>query len=370
MRRGSRLDWRRFAWRQRWWLALLVGALVFAVVRAPWWYVRHVTPDHDLGATIALRSIAYGNTFREVERARGEVDRGLDERARLRLRRFLDTHRHAQPGQLHTHAVTDAQELLADIHLKQGRSRRALRQLVEARERTPLNWWLWYREGLIRRGRGDLAGAAEALREAFKQTLTHAAVARDLIEVLAQQGRHEQVLWVADHFDRARRRCAPFVQAKAGPARPGLQRRILDWSGIALEHGDYGGVLEITGLARGRERTFDLPAALFADVGDEGDGVYLQLRFQNVFDGLAIDSIAAVREDGTGERIDLDPAQMDWLHRPHSGGDCYVQVHLPLPRRGLAAVRVVYTCAQQVLSEAARALIAHARRNVDARKRP
>ena len=63
--------------------------------------------------------------------------------AEVRLERFIQRHSEIQAGQLETHAVTDAHEMLAEIYVEQGKPRKAARLLEQMARRTPLNYRLW-----------------------------------------------------------------------------------------------------------------------------------------------------------------------------------------------------------------------------------
>jgi tetratricopeptide (TPR) repeat protein len=207
-----------FCWRRRWSLSVLYLLVLGAVGAGMALILFRLPHGVDLGLTIAARAVAYHRSFAAVELAQEDLAAGHLDDAERRLRSFLAEHTATQPGQLATHAVTDGHLLLAEVYLAQGRSGRALKRLREMAERTPKNYYVWFRLGRVAEEAGDLPRAREALHRAFLLALDHPEVTEAYLGVLKEQVAHEQILWVADHFQRAQQRAAPQVEIKVGAA--------------------------------------------------------------------------------------------------------------------------------------------------------
>jgi tetratricopeptide (TPR) repeat protein len=361
---------RFYFWRHRKGLAALYLALLGGCCGALYLYYTRVPYSAEIGATVALRSLLYDRTFRTVDRARAELEAGRPERAERLLLHFLEEHADVQPGQLYTHAVTDAHETLADLYRGQGKLGKAAATLEAAVRRTPLHYWIWYRLGQVQEERGRLAEAADCLREAFRLTLDHPDVVNDYLGVLAELVRPEEIVEVADHFERASRRAAPIVTVKAGPPRPELQRRVLAAVGIPVEHGEFYRSEREYGLPRGPRVEVEVPVELVAGLPRAPEEIRLQLRFQNVYDGLVVHALRWEREDGTTGGQELAADQVAYLHRPHSGVEFHAELAVALPPGPLTRLAVVYSCPRHELSAESLGIVENARRNVLARGRP
>ena len=102
--------------------------------------------------------------------------------------------------------------------------------------------------------------ARESYRQAFMLALNHPGVVEDYLGLLSELNDFEEIMWVDDQFRRAARRGGPILMVKAGSARSLFQRRILEWAGIEVEHGQYWRSLELYNLSLGRQQTLKLPA--------------------------------------------------------------------------------------------------------------
>ena len=360
--------WRALLWRHQLLASFCYVLLVSALPAFLWLYPRTMSPGMDLGLTVAVRHWFHSRSFLPLEKARREIERGDLDQAESRLVAFLGDHGDCQKGQLYTQAVSDAHELLSELYLQQGRLGRSERTLEEALERTPLHWRLWARLGDCRRERGDLSGAAEAYREAFKLTLDLPDLTESYLEVLGEIGEHEAVLWVHDHFQRSRERVAPLVEVKAGPARSDWHHRGLDLVGIEVEHGDYTRSLRRHGLDRGEDCRLALPGRLFTGF-EQLERTYLQIRFHNVYGDLSITELEWFGEDGRVQSIALGEDQIARQHREGSGGDYHIEMNFRLPETATRQLVVVYSCPEHELSGSARDIVANARRNLDVRER-
>ena len=361
-------------WRQRLWRFRVPLALLYFVGLGASWvllfqYRRFVPPEVDLGLTIVARSTAYHSTFREVEKARGEQAAGDLAAAVERLEHFVSRHADVQPAQRFTHAVTDAEVLLAECLMELGSRGRAERVLETTTARCPLDWWPWFQLGDVREERGDLEGAAEAYLRAFRLTGNHAEVATKTIDVLADLLRHAELVQVAEEFEAACSFAAPLVDVKVGIPRTSLQRRALRFAGVDVEHGSFRKSARLWGLARGSDVTVDLPIELLGR-RRPGETVAVQLRFHNVYSDLRLDSVRWHGANGELGRQEFGEGEVAELHRQHSGGDWYLEFHVPLPEGEWTAWSVGYSCPEQQLSDAVLARVESARRNLAARGAP
>ncbi len=360
-------SFRLFCWRHRKLLAVTYVALLVGICAGLWAYLKRVPPSLEVGAAVAVRSYLYRQTFDEVERARLDWEAGDADQAEIRLERFLTEHDGVQKGQLYTHAVSDAHELLAEVYAADNRVGRATKTLKRALERTPLDYWLWYQLGAHQEGSGDFKGATKSFHEAFKLTLDHPQVASAYLEVLGEQNLHDQALWVHDQFTRAAKRAAPVVTVKVGAPRDETQRKVLDLAGIPVEHGQFFQTYRDFGLARGTHQELNLPLEMFAGAPSDPDPLYLQLRFQNVYDNLVVEGLKWRTDRGRREERWFEEGDVRTMHRDHSGVEFHAEMAITLPLDKLASVTVVYSCPPHELSEAALAVVKKALANAEGR---
>ena len=359
---------RLLLWRHQRLAAYLYLALILAFLGCLLWYRYRVPHGLDTAVAVALRSVAYQGTFERVDQVRADIEAGRLGLAEQRLDRFIAEHRHVQPAQLATHAVTEAHELLADVYRRTGRMRRRIEVLEAMILRTPLNHRLWHLKGNACRDVRDMAEAARCLREAFKLTLNNPEVVDSYIAVLDDQNAYEDILWVADHYARAKRRGAPRAEVKVGVARSSLERRGLAWAGIPVEHGIFDRNVSLAGLARGERKVLSLPREMFVGWGSPSGPLYVQLKFENVYEELRIDALRYRRKAGEPEEVAVGEDKIAYLHRPHSGASFYAEVQTDLDARELEALEIVYSCPEHVLSAQTHRAIAKARVNVQAKR--
>lgn len=357
---------RLLLWRHQVPLSVLyLGALL--VVGGGIFSLRMWMPEHlNMGLAVASRSWAYDRTFEEVKTARADFQAGRLEDAQRRLVRFLEQHADVQPGQLYTHAVTDACELLSQVYLVQEKPGKAVAVLRAMTETTPLHYRLWYSQGCILKDVGDLEQAALCLRQAFKLTLNHPQVTEAYLSVLADLNSHEEILWVADHFHRASRNAAPKVEVTAGVARSRLQRTAMNLAKVPIGHGSFLASMVFYGLERGQKRHLALPAAMF-DSWPAREGKFtVGLCFKNIYQDLRIDCVRYRLKDGEWTRRVLPESQVVFWHRPHSGSEFHVELRTDLEASRIGEFEIVYSCPQHVLSGDAERMIAKARVNCQA----
>lgn len=364
---------RSFLWRMQRPLAVGYVALLGAVAGAIWLYHSRVPASLDTGMTVAVRSLFHRATFREVERARTDLEAAaaatdpverdqLRDDARERLEAYLATQRSVQPDRLHTQAVVAATELLAELHREQGRTNRAARLLTELADRIPLNYRLQWLAGRALRAAGDLPGAAASLRAAFKLAINHADLAEDYLELLSEQNAFEDILWVARTFASGARAGRPSAELKVGVARSVSQRRVLEWSGIPVEHGAYRRSVTLFGLRRGSACVLRTPQGMFDDWSETGR-LFVQVRFEGVYDGVRARVMRYRTRDGQQHELLLGPENSSTFHRPYSGVEAYVEIRSSLDAASVAELEIEYSCAEHELSNRALGIIERARRN-------
>jgi len=331
--------------------ALYLGGLLGTSAALAAYYF--LVPDSlDMGLAIAWRTIAFRQTFEAVDRARDEVSRGRLREAEAILDRFLHRHGNIQPARVDFPAVIDASLLLADVTERQGRPGAAARVLRAMTELDPLDYRTWWKLGLIEERRGDVRRATSSLKEAFGLSPNHPRVTEDYLALLSQTGARDDVVWVAEQFERAAERGRPAVQIKAAGPRSAVERAVLSWVGIPIEHGDYGAVREVFGLERGRRRRVVVPEEMLR-AAPPGEPLYVQLRFENVYEGLTIDALRWRTGDGREAGKELDRGQVSELHDQDSSAAWYAEIRTNLLPRDVISLEVLYSCPEAALGRSA-----------------
>lgn len=328
------------------------------------WYAFYMPKSLDSGITVILRWLAYQRIYEQVDTAHSEIEAGKLEQAEARLDLFLKRHGKVQPDQINTHAVSDAHMALADISLAQGRAKAAVEMLDRIARQDPLNYHLWHLKGQACREAGDLAEAADAYRNAFKLALNHPQVVEGYLGVLSEQNAFEDILWVADHFQRAVRRGQPSAVVEVGVARPGAERRVLETAGIPVMHGNYFRHQKFVELSCGERRRIPIENELLHPCPSSSAPLYVQVLFKNVYDGLQINAFRYWTTDGREADYDLSSGNLHSYHRPHSGAEYYVEIRTELDIEGIDRCEVIYSCPEPKLSRDALAIIDKAQTNV------
>ncbi len=356
-----------FLWKHQLSLAFLYLVLLGGAVWGVYWYAYRVPPAADAGLAVMARSVAYQRTFDQVEAACREIGQGNLANAETRLRVFIYDHQHVQTNQLETHALTDAHEALADIYLRQGKFQKAANVLDDMAERTPLNYRLWYLKGNACKAAGDTNEAVKAFRRAFKLALNHTEITESYLGALSELNAYADILWVADHFQRAARRGAPSVLVELGVARTKLHRRLLRLAEVPVKHGTYFRRTTLERLPRGSHRKITIGHEFLDPWPFAPKPLYVQLRFNNVYDGLQIEAFHYTTRDGERHVFPLNQSRLSYLHRPHSGAEYYAEIRTDLDVRELRQIEVVYSCPEAGLSDDALAIVDKARTNLKAR---
>ena len=360
---------RLFFYRHQIVLSLLYGCLLATFASTLYALARWLPQSMDKGLVIASRSMVHHGTFNEVDLAREDIQSGRLDDASKRLGRFLKQHTNIQPSQCYTRATSDACELLADVYIMRGKPGKAASVLQAMSKTTPMNYRLWYLQGRALKETGDLEEAADCLRKAYKLTLNHPEVTETYLSVLADLNKHDDILWVADQFERAFRNGAPKVEIIAGVSRDPLHRRIMDFAQIPIGHGTFLTRMVRCGLERGTRQRLILPRDMFDTWPVRGGDFVVNLCFKNVYDDLQVTGMRyrSKDEDEWIEQL-LSEEQVAYLHQPKSGAEFYAEVRTGLVASSLREFELIYSCPEHVLSKDSEAIIAKARVNLRAKK--
>jgi tetratricopeptide (TPR) repeat protein len=351
---------RLLLWRFRRTLAVLWITANLAAVGLLVAYYFWLPAEADVGVAILARTLAYRHTFREVDRATAELAEGKTEPAASRLRLFLREHDRVQSGHIDAHAVTDASLALAEAHVRSERLNDAISVITRSTRIEPLDYRLWYKLGQLYGRGGDEGQGARSFRRAFLLAPNHPDLTSDYLALLGPVAALDEAQWVADQFERASRRGLPSALVKVGPPRSALQRRLLDWAGVPVEHGDYRAAYPAFNLARGAHREVLLPPALLA-ASPADEPLYIWLNFSDVYHGLQIEALRYRTVSGEEREAVLAAGQVSYLHRPDSAKDYYAEVRSDLRPGQLSALSVVYSCPEHTLTAEAGRVIARAR---------
>ena len=119
---------------------------------------RYTPASVDLGSVLALRTIAFEDTFDEVKLAEKEIAKGKLESASIRLQRFIERHSDVQPTTLYATAVGEACALLVETHMTRGSLGKAEKTAALWTDIMPRNYRAWYVLGKVRKERADSCG--------------------------------------------------------------------------------------------------------------------------------------------------------------------------------------------------------------------
>lgn len=351
-----------FLWRRQ----RLLAALYLGLLGLGWLgYLGfgYLWPDHlDTGAAVALRALAYHDTFDEVERAGDELDAGRYDIAEKRLKKYLAEQARTRRAQLHTHAVFDAHETLANVYLRTNRAGKAVKTLKRLTKVVPLDYRAWYLRGQAAEEAGDLGEAEISYAEAFRLSLHHPQVVDAYVGVLGERNAHELILWVHDQHLRAEKRAGVLATVKVGRARGSLQRGVMTAVGIPLEHAQFFRSFELRCLPRGPQRTIHGPADLLRDWPYRQKRLPIQVRFEHIYGAVTVDKVVA-RNDA-GETKELVLTNVRSKHRHQSAREAYVEFEALVDPRKWTSLDVVYSCPVHELSSASLAIIDKARANL------
>ena len=229
---------------------------------------------------------------------------------------------------------------------------------------TPLNYQIWYQLGNLHVDRGDLLSAEKAFREAFKLAPNHPEIASSYLDVLIEGSRFEEILWVDDLYSKASIFALPLVQIKTGNPRSPLLRKVLKFSGIPVEHAGYTKTMEKFGLKRGSLNHLEIPGEMFKPWSSDLGNLFVQLRFENIYDGLAIDGLKYTSNGKEITKMPLADEQVSFMHQSNSGGGFYAEIDTGLVPTQLEELTIIYSCPEHRLPEGSLIIIKKAKLNL------
>lgn len=291
-------------------LVLILGWIFFLALS------RYMPASVDIGSVLAVRALAYEDTFDVVRTAEKEMADGKVNSAAIRLQRFVDQHADVQPTTLYASSVSSAQELLIQAYLAKGSIGKAEKTAETWTQLLPRNYRAWYWLGKVRKQRGDFTGAADAMSQAFKLTLCIPEIADSYLSILADLNQYERILWVAQQYKRAEKTARPRVEVFVGLDRSSTQRTVMQLVDLAVGHGKYFAKFSVK-MNRGLA-TIDFPKEIFGNSGANGK-FYALLKVENVFDDLEILSIELQGKDGKWVALGNADYEVGILKQEHSG---------------------------------------------------
>jgi len=333
-------------------------------------YVSFIPDAVDQGVAVGMRYIMYRRSFDEVDEANKELSEGKTDQAEQRLQNFLLENGTPQPDQLMTNSVVAAHMLLADLYHKQGKSNKAIRLLNGIVTRVPLHYRIWHLLGILYKDKGDYDAAKRSFHHAFKLAPNHPLIVEHYLEVLAQLGEFDSIVWVYDQFQRALKRAAPTVQIRAGSERPYLQRYFLQLVDLPVEHGLFTSTTTLYGLKRGNKRVLKIPNQMLTNWFLSEKDIYIQLRFENIYDGLVINGLQLTYDSGRSQIFQFNQQNISYFHQQHSGSYFIAEFPLNIELTEVVELQVIYSCPVYKLSSDAMRIIEKAKLNIDQAQNP
>ena len=323
---------------------------------------RYTPAAVDIGSVLALRAIAFEETFDEVNVAQKEIDTGQLDSAAIRLQRFIDRHSDVQPTTLYATAVGDACDLLVQTYISQSRFGKAEKTATGWAEKMPRNYRAWYLLGKVRKERGDFSGAAAAMSKAFKLTLCIPEITDSYLGLLADLNQYDRIVWVAKQYRRAEQIAVPTVEVFLGGGRSNSQQTLMELANLPVGHGKYF-LRYDTRIDRGVD-VIKIPAEIF-DQDAFGERLYVMLKFSNVFDYLEI--VKVRYRDGNGSWNELEKAgfSVRSLHKQHSGAAAYLELKTQLNIGGTTGLEISVASPAYELSSDSQRIIRRAEANLE-----
>ncbi len=316
----------------------------------------------DIGSVLASRSLAYEDTFAELRIAKREVAEGQLESAAIRLQRFVDLHADAQATTLYATAVGDCCELLVEVYLRRGSMGKAEKTAALCTDILPRNYRAWYLLGMVRKERGDLSGAADAISKAFKLTLCIPEVTETYLGLLADSNQYERIRWVAKQYTRSVKVAGPRVEVFVGFARPSIQKKVMQLVGLPVGQGSYHARFD-TEIIRGND-VIRLPPAVFEQSsGDQS--VYIMLRLSNLFAGCEVVRMKVKGLDGEWKELPASEYSVGSLQRKHSGAAAFIELKTRMMMDEVKGCEIWLKSPVFALSDEAERIIARAEANLE-----
>jgi hypothetical protein len=338
-------------------LFALLSVLVFFFALS-----RYTPASVDIGSVLALRTIAFEDTFDEVKIAEKEIAKGKLESASIRLQRFIERHSDVHPTTLYATAVGDACDLLVQTYSMQGRLGKAEKTAALWSDMMPRNYRAWYVLGKVRKERGDFSAAAEAMGNAFKLTLCLPEITDSYLALLADLNQYERIVWVAKQYTRSENLAAPTVEVFVGPGRSAGQQTIMDLVDLPVGHGQYF-VRYDTFLKRGVD-LITIPSEIF-EQDSRGESMYVMLKFSNVFDHLEVVSVKYRGGNGSWNELEKSRFSVRSLHREHSGAAAFLELKTLLKFGDVSGLEICVASPAYALSSDSQRIIRRAEANLE-----
>jgi len=323
---------------------------------------RYTSPALDIGSVLALRAMAFEDTFGEVRIAERELSEGQFESAVLRLERFINLNSDAQATTLYATAVGESCELLVETHVRRGRMGKAEKTAELWTEILPRNYRAWYLLGKVRKERGDLSGATDAISKAFKLTLCIPEVTEEYLGLLADLNQYERILWVAKQYTRSASIASPRVEIFVGVGRSTSQRTVMTVVGLPVGHGKYYARFD-TELMRGDD-VITLPREVFEQASSDSS-LFMMLRFSNLFAGCEIVNIKVRDADGDWNELGVSEFSVGSLQGEYSGAAVFKELRTQLMMEDVTGCEIFVTSPVFGLSDDCKRIIELAKANLE-----
>ncbi len=353
---------RMYLWAHQRKLAVAYMMLLCCALLSCFVLSRYASPTVDLGSVLAVRSMAFQETFGEVRIAQREVAGGQLEAAANRLQRFIDQHSDAQATTLYATAVGDSCELLVETHVLRGSMGKAEKTAALWTRILPRNYRAWYVLGRVRKERGDLRGAADALSNAFILTLCIPEVTETYLSLLADLNQYERIRWVAEQYTRSAKIAEPRVEVFVGVGRSTTQQTVMNAVGMPVGHGKYY-VRFDTEISRG-EDVIKLPREVFEEASSD-KSLYVMLKLSNLFSRCEVVSMSVRDADGDWCELAASEYSVGSLRREHSGAASFIELKTRLLMGRVTGCEICITSPIFRLSDDCKRIIKRAEANLE-----
>ncbi len=325
--------------------------------------ISRFTPTaFDIGSVLALRALAFEDTFEEVKIAEREVADGKLESASIRLQRFIQRHSDVQPTTLYATAVGEACALLVETHMTRGSLGKAEKTAALWTDIMPRNYRAWYVLGKVRKERADFAGAADAMGHAFKLTLCIPEITNSYLGLLADLNQYERIVWVAKQYARSEKVATPTVEVFVGVARSVSQQMVMKLADLPVGHGQYYARYD-TRLTRGVD-VITIPPEIFEQASSDQD-LYVLLKVSNLFDDMEVVSVKLRGVDGNWNQLDQSEYSIGSLHREYSGAVAYSELKTNLMMENVTGCEICVSSPVYALSGDSERIIRRAEANLE-----
>ena len=172
--------------------------------------------------------------------------------------------------------------------------------------------------------------------------------------MLSEQNLFDDILWVAHEFAAGVRAGRPMAELKVGV---GSQRDPAQGPGRSPGSRSSTATTsrEFTLIRSGSRRRLAVSVHrrdLFGGVEDRAGKLFVQARFEGVYDGVRVRAMHYTLRDGTSPRTRPDPGELGFVPATrYSGVEAYVEVRSDLEASEVAHVELEYSCREHELSK-------------------